>query len=429
MTDDPDRPVMLVVLKGYPRVSETFIAQELLGLQSAGFVFRIISLRRPYDPFTHLVHDQITAPVTYLPEYLHEESGRVLRALLRSLGRRGFWGALRLFLRDFARDRTRNRVRRFGQALVLATEAPSEACWIYAHFAHTPASVARYGAMILERPYSISAHAKDIWTTPAWDLSDKLTSARWTVTCTKTGRDQLQATAPEAAVHLNYHGLDLARFPPFNAAPSRRDGTDPEDPVRILSVGRAVPKKGYDTLLSALAALPGDNHWRFDHIGGGSELDTLKAQADRLGLADRITWHGPMDQTAILGAYRRSDLFALASHQTSDGDRDGLPNVLVEAASQGLACVATAFSEIPALIEDGVTGVLVPPQDAQALSEALLAAIRDPDRRRQLGQAAAAKVRQEFDQAPSLTRLAALFEADAAWETPQAASNSATKRL
>ncbi len=416
MTDKPDRPVMLVVLKGYPRVSETFIAQELLGLQNAGFEFQIISLRRPYDPFTHPVHEQITAPVTYLPEYLHEEPGRVLRALGACLGRPGFWSALGLFLRDLARDRTRNRIRRFGQALVLATEAPKPASWIYAHFAHTPASVARYGSVILGKPYSISAHAKDIWTSPAWDLADKLSSAQWTVTCTKTGRDQLQATAPRAAVHLNYHGLDLGRFPPTDTAPSERDGTDPNEPVRILSVGRAVPKKGYDTLLTALAALPEDMHWRFDHIGGGSELDALKAQAERLGLANLITWHGPMDQTAILDACRRSDLFALASHQMSDGDRDGLPNVLVEAASQGLACVATNFSEIPALIENDLTGLLVPPKDAGALTAALMTVIRDPNLRHRLGQEAAAKVRRDFDQDPSLRRLAALFETDEAWE-------------
>ena len=264
--------------------------------------------------------------------------------------------------------------------------------------------------MVLGAPFSISAHAKDIWTTPTWDLASKLNEARWTVTCTKVGRDHLAATAPEAQVYLNYHGLDLARFPPSPNTSSSRDGSDPEQPVRLLSVGRAVPKKGYDTLLTALADLPSGLHWQFDHIGGGSELDALKHQAELLGLRDRVIWHGPKDQTQVLDAYRNSDLFVLASHETEDGDRDGLPNVLVEAASQGLVCLATRFSAIPELIEHDVSGLLVPPKDSDALATALAQATTDPDQRRRLGAAAAAKVRAEFDLNPGVARLKALFE-------------------
>ena len=403
-------PTLLIVLKGYPRVSETFIAQELLGLQNAGVAFKIVSLRQPYDAFTHPVHDQITAPILYLPETLREEPGRVISASFVNAGRPGFWRALPLFLADLARDPSFDRVLRFGQALVLAAEAKHGDPWIYAHFAHTPATVSRYAAKILGAPFSISAHAKDIWTTPKWDLAAKLNEARWTVTCTKAGRDHLLETAPEAQVHLNYHGLDLTRFPPSPDSPSDRDGSDPTQPVRILSVGRAVPKKGYDTLLTALAKLPQSLCWRFDHIGGGTELDALKQQAESLGLEDRIAWHGAQDQTEVLDAYRRSDLFVLASHETEDGDRDGLPNVLVEAASQGLACVATRFSAIPELIENETSGLLVPPKDPDALATSLAQAIRDPELRRTLGAAAATKVHNEFDLNPGIARLKALLE-------------------
>ncbi|MEM9031159.1 MAG: glycosyltransferase, partial [Pseudomonadota bacterium] len=344
-------PKLLVVLKGYPRVSETFIAQELHGLQNAGIAFEIISLRRPYDPFRHPVHDQITAPVRYLPEYLHEEPLRVLASLLKVLGRRGLRKTLRLFLRDLRRDVTRNRVRRLGQAVVLAAEADPGEHWLHAHFAHTPTSVARYASTILGAPFTISAHAKDIWTSPEWELREKLTDARWSVTCTRTGCDYLRGIAPKSEVHLLYHGLDLERFPPPPPASSSRDGTSTTDPVRILSIGRAVPKKGYDTLLRALAALPEDLHWHFDHIGGGAERPRLETLAEELGLGARLTWHGPQDQARVLEAYRNADIFVLASQATAENDRDGLPNVLVEAASQGLACVATRFSAIPELIE------------------------------------------------------------------------------
>ena len=404
------RPRLLIVLKGYPRVSETFIAQELLGLQRAGLDFEIVSLRHPYDAFQHPVHDEIRAPVLYLPERLRQEPGRVLAAL-RAVGVAGFGRALSLFLKDVRRDPTSLRLRCFGQAMVLANEVPPGALWLHAHFAHTPTSVARYAAAIRGAAFSISAHAKDIWTTPDWDLGEKLNEAGWTVTCTEAGRARLAEIAPAADLHLVYHGLDLVRFPEPPVRHSSGDGSDPDAPVRILSVGRAVPKKGYDTILAALAALPASLHWRFDHIGGGTELERLQAEAERLSLGPRVTWHGPKDQADVLAAYRSADLFVLASRPGTDQDRDGLPNVLVEAASQRLACVATRFSAIPELIEDGHSGLLVPPDDAPALTRALAQALKDPDLRASLGKSAGDRVRRDFDVHPGIRRLLALFEA------------------
>ncbi len=177
----------MIVLKGYPRVSETFIAQELYGLEQAGLAFDIVSLRRPYDSFTHAIHDQIQAPVRYLPETLIDEPLRVAQAVAKTVTRRRFWRVLNHFARDLARDRSLDRVRRFGQALVLAAETADSAARFHAHFAHTPTSVALYAAILLDLPFSISAHAKDIWTTPDWDLREKLDAARWTVTCTRAG--------------------------------------------------------------------------------------------------------------------------------------------------------------------------------------------------------------------------------------------------
>ncbi|MEI4488542.1 glycosyltransferase family 4 protein [Frigidibacter sp. MR17.14] len=411
MADSPT-PRLVVVLKGYPRLSETFIAQELLGLERAGLTLELVSLRHPTDAKRHPVHDEIRAPVRYLPEYLHQEPLRVACALARALPRRAFWRLLPVFLGDLARDPTPNRLRRFGQALVLAAELGPGPALLHAHFAHTPASVTRYAAQLTGRGFSISAHAKDIWTTPDRDLADKLAEARWTVTCTSTGRDHLAALAPGAEVHLAYHGLDLTRFPAPEAPRPPRDGRDPADPVRILTVGRAVPKKGFDVLLTALAGLPEGLDWQLTHVGGGGELAMLKLMADRLGIAGRIIWAGALAQTEVLAAYRAADLFVLASRRTEDGDRDGLPNVIVEAASQRLACIGTDLSGIPEFVTDGQTGLLVPPEDAAALTAALARAIADPVLRARLGRAAEARVRAEFDMAPGIRRLKALFEAD-----------------
>ncbi len=402
---------LVVVLKGYPRLSETFIAQELLGLEQAGIALQLVSLRHPTDRARHAVHDEISAPVNYLPEYLHQEPGRVLRSLFKAVRLPGFVAGVRDFLNDLWHDRSRNRIRRFGQALVLAAEWPTDAHWVHAHFIHTPASVAAYAACLLGVPWSVSAHAKDIWTSPARELSRKLASARWAVTCTAVGHRYLQSLSPRPeSVHLSYHGIDLDRFPALAHRASRRDGSVAEDPVVILSVGRAVGKKGYDTLLRALAELPDHLHWRFVHIGDGTERSSLQALAGELGIDSRIRWLGAIAQSDVLLNYQSSDLFVLACRVTDDGDRDGLPNVLVEAASQGLACVSTRVSAIPELFTDEENALLVETEDVDALSAALSRAVTDPDLRDRLGQAAERKVRSTLDYHDSIRQLVALFE-------------------
>ncbi len=396
-----------ILVKGYPRLSETFIAQEILGLQRRGLDAEIVSLRHPTDRKRHPVHEAITAPVRYLPEYLYQEPGRVLRGLAAALRRPGFGRALRAFIRDWWRDRTPNRGRRFGQALVLANELDPRIDFLYVHFLHTPASVARYTALLTGLPWAASAHARDIWTSPDWEKREKLADLDWLVTCTAVGAEHLASLAPPGRVSLVYHGLDLARFAPAPYREAGPDGSDPERPVTILSVGRLVAKKGYDDLLDALARLPAGLAWRFVHIGGGPLKDDLTAQAARLGLTDRIDWRGAEAQTAVLAALRQADLFVLASREDGDGDRDGLPNVLMEAQSQALACLATRFSGIPELIIDGATGLMVPPGDAAALAEGLARMIADPALRLALGQAGERRVRRDFDMNRGLDLIAA----------------------
>ncbi|MEO1191117.1 MAG: glycosyltransferase family 4 protein [Pseudomonadota bacterium] len=399
-----------VVLKGYPRLSETFIAQEILGLEQAGLTLDIYSLRSPREAARHPINAEIAASVTYLPEYLHRAPLTVLASWWRQRRRPGYRAAKAAFLRDLARDRTRNRIRRFGQALVLADQLAEGTSWLYAHFLHTPASATRYAAILTGLPWSCSAHAKDIWTTPDWDKREKLAELQWLVTCTQVGHRHLAGLAGDPAkVSLVYHGLDLTRFP---AAPPKAlgpDGSAPEQPVHLLSVGRAVPKKGYDDLLTALAALPPDLAWHFTHIGGGSEQAALRAQAEALGLSSRIDWLGAKTQAEVLAAYRAADLFILASKITADGDRDGLPNVLMEAQSQGLACLASDLPGIAELIEQDETGWLVPPADPQALAAALESLIEDPAGRQALGEAGEARLRTQFDARQCLTGLLQRF--------------------
>ena len=405
----PDAGAAVVyVLKGYPRLSESFIAQEILGLKKRGLDIRLFSLRHPTDVSRHPVHREIGGGATYLPEYLYREPLRVTRSWRAGRGLPGYAEARRTWLADLRRDPTPNRVRRFGQALVLASEFPPDAGWIHAHFLHTPASVARYAAIMLGLPWSCSAHAKDVWTTPAWEKTEKLRQCRWTVTCTRANVEHLDSLAP-ASVDLVYHGIDFSRFPPPAGGRPSRDGGDADDPVRILSVGRAVEKKGYAGLIEALARLPRDLHWRLDHIGGGALLGDLKRRARRAGLDGRIHWLGPQPQEAVLDAYRAADVFVLNCRVARDGDRDGLPNVLMEAQSQGVACLSTWVSAVPELITDDKTGLLVAPDDESAMAAALMRLITGPGLRRRLGEAGATRVSASFDFEDGIGRLAAKF--------------------
>ncbi|TVR80219.1 MAG: colanic acid biosynthesis glycosyltransferase WcaL [Rhodospirillales bacterium] len=371
---------------------------------------RLFSLRRPTDPAVHPVHREILAPVSYLPEYLHEQPVRVLRAWWAVRRRPGYRRARDVWLRDLRRDPGRNRIRRFGQALVLAHEMPADVGWLHAHFLHTPASVTRYAAMILGLPWSVSAHAKDVWTIPEWEKREKLRDCRWLVTCSRYNADHLAGLAPDPArISLVYHGLDLGRFPLPVRPLSFRDGGDPNDPVTLLSVGRAVEKKGYDVVVKALAALPSGLAWRFIHVGDGSLLKSLRELAGAAGIAHHIQWVGALPQEKVLARYRAADVFVLASRVAADGDRDGLPNVLMEAQSQGLACVASRVAAIPELIQAGETGLLVPPDDPTALATALERLIRTPALRARLGAAGMARVRQHFPFERGIGQLAARF--------------------
>ncbi|MDW4499707.1 glycosyltransferase family 4 protein [Sulfitobacter sp. D35] len=398
-------PALAILVKGWPRLSETFIAQELAALEDGGLGFDIWSLRHPTDTKTHPLHDRLKARVFYLPEYLHQEPRRVLHGLRHARKLPGFSEAWRVFRADLTRDRSRNRVRRFGQACVLARELPSDVRGLYAHFLHTPSSVARYAAILRGLPWSFSAHAKDIWTSPEWELREKLSpanyGAQFGATCTAFGAEHLRDLAGDPdAIDLVYHGLDLGRFP---AAPERA-ARQPGAPLRLLSVGRLVEKKGFDRLIEALALLPDTVDWHWEHVGGGALGSEMKALAARLGVGDRITWRGACDQPEVIDAMRSADLFVLPSRVAADGDRDGLPNVLMEAASQKLPILSTPVSAIPEFIEDGVHGML----RADAPDE-LAAAIRqfaeDQSLGPRLAEAAHTRLVAEFRMAPGIARL------------------------
>ena len=396
---------LAVLVKGWPRLSETFIAQELVALEEAGHRFDIWSLRYPTDKKRHPLHDRLQAHIRYLPEYLYEDPTRVWAARAAARHLPGYDQAYAIWRADLRRDPTTNRIRRFGQACVLAHEMPADVRGLYAHFLHTPSSVARYAAIMRGLPWSFSAHAKDIWTSPDWEISEKLTAASFGAdfgaTCTAYGARHLRTLSDDPArIDLIYHGLDLSRFPPAPDRPLRK----PDAPFHMLSVGRLVEKKGFDRLIAALALLPDNLDWHWTHIGGGGLKDTLNAQAQAAGIAGQLSWRGACDQPEVVTAMQAADLFILPSRIASDGDRDGLPNVLMEAASQRLPILSTAVSAIPEFIDNGIHGLLVE-DSPEALAAAITDMASDPQRTARMAEAALIRLRAEFLMEPGIDRL------------------------
>ena len=399
-----------IVLKGYPRLSETFIAQEILSLEKAGVSIIIISLRKPTDPYIHPVHEKIKAPISYLPEYLFNEPIRVLRSWWQVRSNPRYKSARRIWRKHLLRDFSPNRVRRWGQALVLAAEFSPEINHIYAHFLHTPASVAHYASMLTGHTWSVSSHAKDIWLTPNWEKTEKLESCSWAVTCTNYGYRHLNDLVP-GKTHLSYHGLDtkqLSQKKYSNILPHSDQG----DLLRLLSVGRAVKKKGFSVLIEALSNLPKNINWHWTHIGGGSELEKLQKLSHKLGLTEKITWGGAQPQNGVFEAYENSDLFIMPSIIATDGDRDGLPNVLMEAASKKVCCIATNLPGITEFIRHDETGWIVPSKNSKELTRSIISLSQDPAKRVRLAESANKLLATHFSHSKNVQDIIKLLKSD-----------------
>ena len=228
----------------------------------------------------------------------------------------------------------------------------------------------------------------------------------WLVTCTEVGRAHLASLAPtEDRVELVYHGLDFSRFEPPVRHATTRDGSNKADPLQILSVGRAVPKKGYDVLLRALKDLPGDLHWEFEHVGGGLILDTMKEQARKLGIEDRITFKGAQAQAAVLDAYRRADIFVWRAASPRMATGMGCRTFYSKRKAKRSRVSQPGSRRFPELIIDGETGLLVPQEDPAAMTQALKKLMSDPALRYRLGQAGFTRMRETFSHEVGIARL------------------------
>ena len=430
------QPHVGYVLMGYPRVSETFIASEIHRVEQAGVPVRLFVIKPVEErerELRHPVVDAIAARPQYLPDAssltapLHRWRLTHLRpflpALKRTIRRRPL-GTARAAATAFG-EALRNRrtplsgprkiyIKELLQAVALADrvlDAP-EVRHLHAHFAHGTTTIAWHAARIAGLPFSFTGHARDIYSAeinPRPWLRRKLTAARFVVTCTAANRRHLLEIAPEADVHLVYHGLnaDFARLVNGSAAAAHSDGV-----LRVLGVGRLVAKKGFDVLVDACGVLRGRGIPFEAQIVGQDDKDAAKVRRRiaELGLEREVRLPGPMSQDGLLREYRAASALAMPCRVLAN-DRDGIPNVLLEAMAAGTPVVATGVSGIPELVRAEVNGLLVPPDDAEALADALVRLHRDPELAARLAEQGRETVRAQFDGERMAGRLAGLFRA------------------
>jgi glycosyltransferase involved in cell wall biosynthesis len=395
-------PPLGLLVKVFPKLSETFILEEVLGLEKMGVSLRLYTLAQPSDALTHDAVARVIAPRVQVPasprghefgfaarhlSLLVQSPLRYLRALGRAAGR-GRQGLL-----DFAR------------AGWLAGQLRADGVrHLHTHFISTPADIAELVSQMSDIAFSISAHAKDIYLSDAADLRRKLGAARFTVTCTDFNCRTLREIAPGARVQRMYHGIDQGVFHP---RVRQATGLAP----LILSVGRLRAKKGLDTLIDACRLLRGRGLlFRCEIVGYGEELRRLQALIDSYELTQCITLTGKLVRDEVIERYARAAVFVQPSRIAADGDRDGIPNVLLEAMAVSLPVVASRVSGIPELVRHRHNGLLVEADDPAALADAIGELIADKALATMLGNHGRASVVENFNNPSNLRLVLQLLE-------------------
>lgn len=380
-------PYVGYVVKRYPRFSETFIVNEILAHERAGLKVDIFALGNVDETHFQDVIAQVNAPVTRFDD--KQRNTENLWALLDNARRT---------LPDFSANLAglqHNNVHEFAQAIQLALAVRQRGIrHLHAHFGTRATTVARLAARLSGISYSFTAHAKDIYYPypEGTGLAQKLHDAAHAVTVSDYNLAYLREQYGNDARNVTrlYNGIDLHKF----AYQPCSDNTS----AHILAVGRLVEKKGFPLLIEALRILKQRNlDFRCTLIGDGPLRDALQQQVQQAGLETQVAMPGLRPQSAIISAMRSATLLAAPCIISEEGDRDGLPTVLLEAMALGTPVISSAVAGIPELVINHETGLCIPPGDAFALADAIAQLLGDAAQRQTLSQQARQLIEREFD--------------------------------
>jgi len=402
------------IVSQFPEMHETFILREFAGFARQGIDFRVFSLKRCRDPIVHPEAEKLLDRVTYSRFVLSLPLlAAQLRWLFRAPGR--YFGALVSLLLKNWRDPLSllKSLVVFPMAARYAEVIRREGIpHVHAHWATIPTTVAMVISRLTGVPYSFTAHAWDIYLKNP-TLLEKIEGATFVVTCTAFNKRHLdgllRSHGRNSCVLVNYHGVELDGFTPT---------TSPQDvPPLLLSIGRMVEQKGFAFLIPALAMLRDRGYdFRCVIVGSGPERKALERQIRELELEPRVEIVGSRSQEEIKRLYRRATLFVLPCVVARNGDRDGIPNVIVESIAMGLPVISTSVSGVPELVVDGETGLLAPERDAAGLAERIIRLLDDDARRQRMARAGRERIERMFDVDRNVGQLVDYFKVHGALE-------------
>lgn len=395
------------VVGTYPLLTTTFIDREIELLRQWGISVHVVSIRRPsrsLSPEQEALQEDVSYLLPVSPAALI--AGHLWAMLTRPVA---FFGAL-LYLLTRPHPSMQARLKtvmHFGEgvyAAYLLRQRPANQ--IHAHFVDRAATVALIVGRLLNIPYSATAHANDIYVNPVL-LPEKMAEAKFIATCTRYNERHLadvEGTALSHKVRCIYHGLDVNKYQP----PSRLYHSKP----LLIAVGQLKEKKGFTYLLRACRLLKDQGYdFHCQIIGEGPLRETLETQISQLALTESVTLCGALPHEAVIDKYKQATIFTLPCVMGTDGDRDGIPNVILEAMAMELPVVSTRHSGIPEVVRDGWNGLLVPPADETALAEALAYLMDEPADRQQLGRRGRQTIVESFSVEQNTKRLLAEFTA------------------
>jgi len=405
------QPVLGYILKGYPRISETFISNEILLLEKMGFKLRLFPMRQPRENFCHASVKEIKAQVDYLPTELFYDFSRLISANIflatkRPIAYRNTLQFAAEGIRDKKKLATLKHLLQAGYLTNSQLLTDKTIVHLHGHFAHSPTSVTLFASLLSGIPFSFTAHAKDIYTSSKDKLKRKIERAKFVTTCTSHNAEYLKNIADNTStpIFCIYHGIDIGLFQ------HQRHKGQPFPPYQLLTIARLTEKKGLPTLYKALKILH-DKGILFNHtlIGDGDDRAKILNIISSLELSRNCKWIGTQPHEEVLKHFKKSDLFVLACEIAQSGDRDGIPNVLVESLAMGVPALSTEISAIPEILLNEKTGITVPPSDPKALAKAIIRLLTDEDLRQKLITNGRKYVETEFDNSKWVINLGELF--------------------
>ncbi len=387
------------ILKQYPRLSETFILSEIIGLENAGAAVSVFSLRPATEGRFHPDLASVKGNVHYLPALEKSAFLDAFRALPNL--RLSQLGEVLEFVDRLPSDR---RARLVFDAIAVAERATADGVdHLHAHFLTVAAQTAHIVHLLTGLPYTVTAHAKDIYRhTVDWDLAARI-GARATAVVTVC-----DANLRYLEARLDGSGTTIVRV--YNGLGPQAAPTQLEDrvPGLVVGVGRLVEKKGFDVMLEAVAALA---KTRRDVscviVGDGEERRALIARAAELGIDDRVAFTGAQPQHVVTQWLRRAQVLVAPCRIGSDGNQDALPTVLLEALGAGLPSVSTPVAGIPEIVEHGTEGLIVGCGDVAATADAIATLLDTPELWRAMSAAGPVKLARTFDRSVTIGELTA----------------------